>query len=75
MLRQELLRESERYRTRHPGDFHDGHEARVHRGTNLVEGTRAGYHGHRGEIDCILDGCDLSFTRSCVLVPSFWKSQ
>ena len=59
VLGQELLRKGQSNRASDPGDFHHGHEARLDRGTDLVESTCASDEGHRGEVDHILNGCDL----------------
>lgn len=42
-----------------PADFHDGHETGLDGGADLVEGARTGDDGHRGQVDCVLDGGDL----------------
>ena len=59
MLRQELLGKGQRQGRDDPADFHDGHEAGSDGRSDLVEGPGARDDGDGGEIDGILDGCDL----------------
>lgn len=59
MLREEFLGECQGQRGGDPADLHDGQEAGLHGGLNLVECSRTGYDCHRGEVDGILDWGDL----------------
>ena len=59
MLGQEFLGECQRQRRGDPADLHDGQESSSDGGSDLVEGPRAGYDGHGGEVNGVLDWCDL----------------
>lgn len=59
VLGQELLGKGQRNGRGDPADLHDGHEAGLDGGADLVEGARAGDDSHRGQVDCVLDGGDL----------------
>ena len=59
LLRQELLGKRQCQGRYDPADFHDGHEASSDGRSDLVEGPGTGDDGHGGEVDCILDRCDL----------------
>ena len=60
---QELLGECQRQRRDDPANFHDRHEAGSDGRSDLMEGPRTSNDSHRGEIDCVLDWCDLHITQ------------
>ena len=59
LLGQELLRKGQRQGRDDPADLHDGHEASSDGRSDLVEGPGPGDDGHGGEVDGVLDGCNL----------------
>lgn len=59
VLGEELLGEGQGQRGGNPANLHDGHEAGLDGGADLVEGARAGDDGHRRKVDAVLDGGDL----------------
>lgn len=59
VLREELLRESERNGGGDPADLHDGKETSLDGGADLVEGPCASDERHRGQVDRVLDGRHL----------------
>ena len=63
MFWQKLLGECQRQRRDDPADFHDRHEAGSDGRSDLMEGPGASNDSHGGEIDCVLDGCDLHITQ------------
>ncbi len=59
MLWEELLRKGQGDWRSDPADFHDWHETSTDGGTDLMPGAGAGNESHGGQIDGVLDGCDL----------------
>lgn len=59
VLGEELLGKGQGQRGGDPADLHDGQEAGLDGGANLVEGARASNDRHRGQVDGVLDGGDL----------------
>lgn len=64
VLGQELLGKGQGQWGGDPADLHDGQEAGLDGGANLVEGARASNDGHRGQVDAVLDGGDLRTGKS-----------
>lgn len=62
LLRQELLGKCQSDRRRDPADLHNGHEACANSRSDLMPCPRTCNHGHRGQIDGVLDRRNLYFT-------------
>ena len=63
LLRQEFLGKRQCQGGDNPADFHDWHEAGSDSRSDLVEGPGASDDGHGGEVDCVLDGCNLQLAQ------------
>ena len=59
LLGKELLREGKCDWGGDPADSHHGPETSADGGANLVPGAGAGDEGHAGQVDGVLDWCDL----------------
>ncbi|KAB8360594.1 hypothetical protein FH972_024332 [Carpinus fangiana] len=84
LLRQELLRKSQRQGRCDPADLHDRHEAGSHRRADLVEGARAGDDCHEDQIGlqvsaralALCDGFAKAVAEALVVVsagPTLWQ--
>src|SRR5690242_16086350 len=69
-LGQELLRKGQRDGRHDPADLHDGHEARLDRGADLVECAGARDERHRRQVHAVLDGRDLRTSAVHTTAPS-----
>lgn len=60
VLGQEFLRKGQRDRTGDPADSHDWYETSTDGRTDLVPIARTGDDGHGGQIDGVLNRCNLN---------------
>lgn len=68
LLGEELLREGKCERGGDPANSHDRPESSADGSADLVPGAGPSDEGHAGEVDGVLDWCNLD----CVLVPCRW---
>ena len=63
MFWQKLLGKRQGQRRDDPANFHNRHEAGSDGRSDLMVGPGASDDSHGGEVDCVLDGCDLHITQ------------